>query len=132
MPNPNYSELALDIKYGLDADSYQSTRIEVARNEYSDEPEQKFWRDIDDLAGRIILLDHYNKVALVIIQNIDDTHIMGYDYDDEISGDNIIGEIPPGEFLIINRPDVTVDILLICADADEAVDAHVVIFGDLL
>jgi len=121
----------LHAQFGPDADSFKTVLFKTEVNS-CDVVDEYYIPDIWDVVGDTILLDWYSEVKQVIIQNTDDTHYLEFDYDDAISGTNYVNLIPPGESVAICQPDVTVDIALICDDADESVDAHITVVGKKL
>lgn len=130
MPNPNYMHAEIIANYGPDAEHLQSCHFEVPYHEFCDQDENKYIHGIDSAVGVDVLLDAYNRVQQVVIQNLDADHDLQVDYFDEVTAYHIIVDINPGKTLAFCRPDVTQDILLICADADETVDAHVWLLGE--
>jgi hypothetical protein len=129
MPNPNYSGLRLDIQYGPDADNLQSTRIDVVAEQQVDAAENIYAINVDNALGFYIELVDYSVIHMVTVQNTHAANIGWIDYVDELTAQNPIYEIGPGEFTIINRPSRTNGILLYADPAEPLVDFHICIHG---
>jgi hypothetical protein len=132
MSNPNFAEVQLVAKYGPDADHYVTTKIEPALWRYSDEAEQIWYHDFDGLVGRFLDLSIYQDVQMVVIQSLDSGNAQGviYNYFDEVTAANVIGLIPVGEILTINRPDPATGVMLYCESEEDYSDCHIVVYGD--
>jgi hypothetical protein len=124
---PSYSELAIDCKYNEDAAGVQDTHIELSVTDDSDQLENKYIETAN--WSLFIPLDHYSEVRQVVIQNRQ-AAILEYDYFDEITTDNIIGDIPTeNEFIVICKPDMTAGIFLYDPIFTEGIEVHLTIYG---
>jgi len=130
MTNPNYSNLRIDIQYGPDDENLQSTKIDTVMEQQVDEADNIYIINVIDVVGYYINLDHYSDVYLVVIQNTHDTGFGEIDYIDDFSGANYIYDIWPGEFTIINRPQVAAGIWITAGMQEPDIDFHITIFGE--
>jgi len=135
MPNPNYSETKLSIKYGPNADEFLSTEILESTNDDCDEPEQKYIENVGfDPFGRWVPLNHYATVISVTIQNITfhqtAAHVRGWcTYVDSNTLFTVITHIPDSEEIQIHVPDVGAGIWLYSDEDQKICSYHLVIIG---
>jgi hypothetical protein len=124
---PSYSELRIDCKYNEDAAGVQDTHIELAVTDDSDQVENKY---IETTAWSLFVpLDHYSEVRQVVVQNRQ-AAVLEYDYFDEVTGDNIIGDmLIENEFIVISKPDMTAGIFLYDPIFTEGIVLHLTIYG---
>lgn len=124
---PSYSELQIDCKYDEDADGVLDTHLELSVTDDSDQVENKYIETPN--WSLFVPLDHYTEVRQIVVQNRQ-VAILGYDYFDEISGDNIIGEmLIINEFIVISKPDLTAGLFLYDATFTHGVKCHLTIYG---
>lgn len=134
MPNPNYSEYALDVVYAPeDGVDLVPTKIELCFEHLGDQPQNIFLEGIMDYnaGGMLIPLDHYAEVYAAVICCIGDEPL-GYRYTDARTAAVFYGVIrvnQPNETDSVCHLDPTAGLLLACATGEETTRAHVVIYG---
>ena len=131
MPNPNYSELRLAIKYGEDPTAVigdgQDTNIYKAISDDSDEIDHKYVYAAD-IGGTYVELAHYTSVKQVVIQNMSNFNGQVF-YIDATTGALVPDFLLPDEHISINDPDVTTGIMLYSIAVAEPSDWHLAICG---
>lgn len=126
---PSYSELRIDCKYNEDSAGagVQDTKIELSVTDDSDQLENKYIETTN--WSLFVPLDHYTEVRQVVVQNRQ-AAVLEYDYFDDDSGDNIIGDMQAeNEFIIISKPDLTAGIFLYDPIFTQGVTLHLTIYG---
>jgi len=130
VPNPNYSELRLNAKYGEDASTRtdaQNANLFFAISEDSDEIDHKYVYEAS-LGGLYIELAHYTSVKQVVLQNFSSFPGATF-YIDNTTGALVPGWVPAGQHVSFNDPDVTAGIILYSIAAAELTDWHIAICG---
>lgn len=127
---PSYTEFKVTCKYNEDilGENVQSTNIELATTDDSDQLENKYLETSDN--SLYIPLDHYTTVNKVVVQNRL-AAVLWYDFFDAITADNILGDMPTEDsFISFCVPDQTAGIFLYDLTALNGIAVHLTIYGE--
>ena len=125
---PSYTEFKVKCKYNEDIDGVLDTNVELATTDDSDQLENKYIETEGFFL--FIPLDHYTTVNKVVIQNRIAGHLW-YDYFDDITTDNIIGEMTlENQVISFSAPDQVAGIILFDLLNLWGIAVHITIYGE--
>jgi len=125
---PSYTEFNLTCVYDETVDHTLSTNIELATTDDSDQLENKYIET--DSFFLYIPLDHYTAVNKVVIQNRL-AAVLWCDYFDDVTGDNILVDLPTEDtFISFSAPDEVAGILLYDLTGQFGIAVHLTIYGE--
>ena len=127
---PSYTEFKVECKYNEDAlgEDAQTTNIELATTDDSDQLENKYLETDDN--SLYIPLDHYTTINKVVVQNRL-AAVLWYDFFDDITTDNILGDMPTEDsFISASAPDQVAGIFLYDLTNLNGIAVHLTIYGE--
>ena len=125
---PSYTEFRVLCKYNEDSDGVLDTNIELATTDDSDQLENKYLETTDN--SLYIPLDHYTTINKVVIQNRL-AAVLWYDFFDDITTDNILGDMPTEDsFISFSAPDQVAGIFLYDLTGLNGIAVHLTIYGE--